>query len=591
MSVIQRAMRSLTVRAKLTATTAVLVAVIAGIMALSAHSTSVSRGSALVNNVAGRQPMLVDRYLKEVILKTNGFMADPAGTADTLTHTADALLDGGAVLAVQGNDNEVHIPAQNDPAVRAKLEESSRLIHLLIASGESILDEKPGTAAYQRNVASAEALSNVTSNVGHDAVGRMTTVAEAAVLTVAYQEIVLAAFGILLALLLSWMLGKHLVMRLRALAEIAKAAAAGNRNARSQISNDDEVSALGSAFNEMADNVSALIGKLEAEAERDSFGSELVEAFEMADDEIQAHDVIERAMTQISASSPMELLLADSSRAHLQRVARAREAGSPGCPVESPFACAAVRRGSTVVFESSESLNACPKLRDRPSGPCSAVCVPVSFMGKSLGVLHATAADGRPLGEEAISQMNTLATQAGSRIGTIRAFKLTQLQATTDGLTGLINRRTLENALHDMMNDGKHFALAMADLDHFKQLNDKHGHEGGDRALRMFTETMRAGVREGDLVARYGGEEFVLVFPGATALEAEAMLDRLRVMLAAALSTGETPTFTASFGVTDSRAARSAADLIRIADDALMKAKASGRNRVVVAGAREASTA
>ena len=99
-------------------------------------------------------------------------------------------------------------------------------------------------------------------------------------------------------------------------------------------------------------------------------------------------------MVEISPATPMELLLSDSSRAHLERAATSPTAGAPGCPVESPFSCVAVRRGSPVVFDSSEALNACPKLRGRPAGACSAVCVPVSFMGRALGVLHATGPDG-----------------------------------------------------------------------------------------------------------------------------------------------------------------------------------------------------
>src|SRR5207244_10748901 len=113
------------------------------------------------------------------------------------------------------------------------------------------------------------------------------------------------------------------------------------------------------------------------QAERDKFGGQLVEALEMADDEIAAYDIVERAMLDVSRETPMELLLSDSSRAHLERVAASPAAGAPGCPVQSPFTCAAVRRGSAIVWESSNALNACPKLRDRPTGACSAACVPV----------------------------------------------------------------------------------------------------------------------------------------------------------------------------------------------------------------------
>jgi len=321
--------------------------------------------------------------------------------------------------------------------------------------------------------------------------------------------------------------------------------------------------------------------ELSLQAQRDSFSSQLGEALEMADDELDAHEVIERAMAQISPESPMELLLSDSSRANLDRAATSPKAEAPGCPVKSPFSCVAVRRGSPVVFDSSESLNACPKLRDRPGGPCSAVCVPVSFMGRALGVLHATSPDNEPLNPEKVVQLTTLATQAGARIGTVRAFEKTQLQASTDGLTGLVNRRILERDLRAMLRDGRPFALAMADLDNFKQLNDTYGHAAGDRALRLFAQIVHRAMRDGDLAARWGGEEFMIVLPELDRDQAVVVLDRLRATLAEA-HVGEQPAFTASFGVTDSTMAESFEQILAIADGGLYRSKENGRDQVTV---------
>src|SRR5437773_12491710 len=117
-------------------------------------------------------------------------------------------------------------------------------------------------------------------------------------------------------------------------------------------------------------------------------------------------------------------------------------------------------------------------------------------MGRSLGVLHATGPNGKPLDGEAIAQLTTLAAQAGARIGTVRAFERTQLQASTDGLTGLINRRTLEQKLRALARQRTPFAVVLADLDRFKKLNDTFGHEAGDRSLRVFAQAMRRVLRE-----------------------------------------------------------------------------------------------
>ena len=330
--------------------------------------------------------------------------------------------------------------------------------------------------------------------------------------------------------------------------------------------------------------------ELTAQAQRDTFGTQLIEALEMADEEAATFDVVERAMVEISPGSPMELLLSDSSRAHLERAATSPTSGAPACPVQSPFSCVAVRRGNPVVFDSSESLNACPKLRGRPDGACSAVCVPVSFMGRALGVLHATGPVGQPPGSDQVSQLTTLATQAGARIGTVRAFQRTQLQASTDGLTGLVNRRTLETQLRGLLKHSRPFALAIADLDRFKQLNDTHGHEAGDRALRAFAKTAQDVLREDDVIARWGGEEFVIVVPDLDRHQAAGVLERIRERLAAA-HTGGHPAFTASFGITDSTCAESLEQLLHLADTALYDAKEAGRDRITISDdTRESGT-
>lgn len=321
--------------------------------------------------------------------------------------------------------------------------------------------------------------------------------------------------------------------------------------------------------------------ELVLQAQRDTFGAQLVEALEMADEEQAAYGVVERAMVEISTESPMELLLSDSSRAHLERSALNQLAGAPGCPVQSPFSCVAVRRGQPVEFESSEALNACPKLRDRTGGPCSAACVPVSFMGRALGVLHATGPDGTPPSAEQVAQLTTLATQAGARIGTVRAFQKTQLQAATDGLTGLVNRRTFETQVRDLINHGSTFALAVADLDHFKKVNDTYGHEAGDRALRLFAQVAEEALGDHDLLARWGGEEFALVLMDLDRHQAVTVLDRVRGLLADA-HTGDHPRFTASFGVSDSAVAESLERMMQIADAGLYASKHAGRDRVTI---------
>jgi diguanylate cyclase (GGDEF)-like protein len=278
----------------------------------------------------------------------------------------------------------------------------------------------------------------------------------------------------------------------------------------------------------------------------------------------------------------MELLLADSSLANLERVAVSPTGGAPGCPVGSPWSCPAVRRGSAMHFESSDALNACPNLRGRPSGPRSAVCMPVTFMGKALGVLHATSVDGTLVAPEEIERMTILAGQAGTRLGTMRAFRRNEVQASTDSLTGLLNRRAFEDQTLALTQRNEPFAVVVADLDHFKELNDTFGHHAGDRALGVFASALRATVRARDVASRYGGDEFALVLPGLDAAGALEVTHRLRQALETSSGIGEVPSFTASFGVADSSSAATLEAILRAADGALFRAKDQGRDRVVV---------
>ncbi len=160
--------------------------------------------------------------------------------------------------------------------------------------------------------------------------------------------------------------------------------------------------------------------------------------------------------------------------------------------------------------------------------------------------------------------------------------------SSTDSLTGLANRRAFleasERELHRAARSGQHCSVVMVDLDHFKQVNDRHGHAAGDAMLKAAASSLRAVLRGEDLVARWGGEEFILFLPNTDSGAALSVAEKARLALAAAAPAGDggTGCVTGSFGIATHRAGRTLESTIDAADHALYRAKEAGRNRVVV---------
>jgi diguanylate cyclase (GGDEF)-like protein len=164
-----------------------------------------------------------------------------------------------------------------------------------------------------------------------------------------------------------------------------------------------------------------------------------------------------------------------------------------------------------------------------------------------------------------------------------------------DPLTELANRRALTERLKQEWARTRRaqgrLAFIMGDVDHFKRVNDTHGHHVGDRVLRHVAGAVAESCRTSDLPARYGGEEFAVVVPDQSVEGAERLAERCRreVELVSVDAEGEAVRVTASFGVADAADAGSPEHLIRLADEALYRAKEAGRNRVERHAARPAA--
>jgi diguanylate cyclase (GGDEF)-like protein len=157
-----------------------------------------------------------------------------------------------------------------------------------------------------------------------------------------------------------------------------------------------------------------------------------------------------------------------------------------------------------------------------------------------------------------------------------------------DPLTNLLNRRALMERMKEMARESTPqypaFVVAMLDVDHFKRINDHYGHEAGDRALTRIADIMRSSVREGDYVARWGGEEFLVLLPGVSLDEGEAVIDRV---LAGVRGNGievdgEQLQLTVSVGMALHRDGENVSATLSRADRALYLAKQAGRDRVAL---------
>lgn len=200
--------------------------------------------------------------------------------------------------------------------------------------------------------------------------------------------------------------------------------------------------------------------------------------------------------------------------------------------------------------------------------------------GAAVGVLAVYWNEAREeVGDETLRAVRLLALEAAIAIERGELLGRLELAARTDDLTGLLNRRAWDSELGREMSRAERLSLplcvAVLDLDRFKQYNDQHGHQAGDRFLKQVSGTWSGALRNTDILARHGGEEFALAMPGIALEEAGKMLDRLREML----PQGQT----CSAGVCLWDGSESAEKLLARADAALYDAKAAGRDQVIAA--------
>ncbi|MEM9468056.1 MAG: sensor domain-containing diguanylate cyclase [Actinomycetota bacterium] len=309
---------------------------------------------------------------------------------------------------------------------------------------------------------------------------------------------------------------------------------------------------------------------------------ELDRGLDQAVDETEALALVHQALNRQQLDRACELHLVEPVDPVLSlRVATSAHA-LPGERL-SPWDSVAARTGTTLCYETTDRLDACPHLRSRVRQPQSAVAVPLQATGRLLGVLYLFDREGAVFTTPEVTELEDLAAIVAARIAVLRAAAPAKLADAADRLTGLPDRAAMQDRMIRLLETRQPFTLAVADIDGFGALNVAFGREAGDRVLRTTAQVARRVLRPDDQVGRIGGDEFLLVFPRTSTADATKALERLREELAITQSTSDDPRITLSIGVIGSATGGTIEALLQRAAGALNHAKGAGGNRVVVA--------
>jgi len=260
--------------------------------------------------------------------------------------------------------------------------------------------------------------------------------------------------------------------------------------------------------------------------------------------------------------------------------------------------CWALRNGhSHCLDDTSPSGLRCLHLNEKMVQ--GSLCVPLLARGEALGVLsfgfqsvsEKDAQGAPPLLKSQERLASAMAEQVGLTLANLRLRETLRMQAIRDPLTGLFNRRYMEESLdrevHRSLRSKLPLGVILMDLDHFKVFNDTYGHAGGDSVLRAIGELLRTGTRTEDIACRYGGEEFAVILSEAALEVAVQRAESLRQLIKNSIAehigpSGESLTISIGVAISPDHG-ENGEDLLRAADEALYSAKALGRDRVVVA--------
>jgi diguanylate cyclase (GGDEF)-like protein len=339
----------------------------------------------------------------------------------------------------------------------------------------------------------------------------------------------------------TYVLGRSVVQTLGRLVDAANAIAEGRLGGRVEVRGRDEFSQLGGAFNRMAATLELRLAELETERSRvRGATARFGEALAATHDPGQLIQVVVQSAVEATGAAGGVVLGPDGELAR---------AGDPDTGFER-------------------------------------LAFPLRVGSSDFGLLVLTSDSFEA---DHVETVASLATQVVVALENARLHRMVERQAMVDSLTGLANRRSLEESLRTELARATRFGdsvcVVLADLDDFKSVNDKYGHAAGDEVLKAFAAALRKTARESDVAGRWGGEEFALVLPGTDAAGGARLAERARTAIEehhVEMPNGDLCAVTASFGVAAFPESHELGEILAAADSALYAAKDQGKNRVVV---------
>ncbi len=417
-----------------------------------------------------------------------------------------------------------------------------------------------------------------------------------------------AVFTIFILTVLGGALIYNVTSAVKKLALVANKVVGGDLTEQVVVDRDDEIGQLGHSFNLMVDKLKDQIDTLEARVvERTAGQTLLVDQLEQNNIETtmlkNANEMLQECRNEEEVYQAVRIIMkrafpkTSGSIFSLDPDGRWLEIVSDWNCVSGnigrnyPYdACFALRRGSVYLFDGGEGTLPCPHLDGNDT--VLSVCTPITAYGDTFGILHI---QHEIVAIESLARLvnvvEDVAEYIASTLANLRLRVRLQQQSIRDPLTGLFNRRYMDEILRQeesrAIRNGSQVGIIMMDIDYFKQFNDNYGHQAGDEVLRVLGKIIYQHFRESDVACRYGGEEFIVIMPDISLAQCQEKAEQLRRVVETGdyvLPSNEKISITLSLGVAlFPRHGDELYSVLRLADDALYQAKRDGRNRVVCA--------